>query len=82
MTVNQLIQILQKLPQEDQICIPGYEGGVSNINQTLEAVTLNWEYNKGTWYYGIHEPCGLPQEKCEHKHVKAWLLNHDDNHND
>ena len=58
MTVAELIEELNKLPQDMLVLVPGYEGGYDNIEvQRNGAVVLddNWDgQEKLHWYNGRH----------------------------
>lgn len=57
MTVKELIEILQRLPNQDiRVVVSGYEGGCNDLtvdNITLIKIRLN---ANTAWYYGKHEP--------------------------
>lgn len=53
MKVKELIGHLEALNPEQEVLLPGYEGGYYNSARLREAVVaLNW-YEQ--WYYGPHE---------------------------
>lgn len=58
MTVAELIEELNKLPQDMLVLVPGYEGGYDNAEvQRNTAVLLNdnWDgQEKISWYNGRH----------------------------
>jgi hypothetical protein len=58
MTVAELIEELNKLPQDMLVLVPGYEGGYDNIEvQRNGTVVLddNWDgQEKFYWYNGRH----------------------------
>lgn len=60
MTVRELIDILQKMPQDTLVVIPGYEGGYDNpsVSTSTLIADTNWNSVKNekiTWYYGRHD---------------------------
>lgn len=53
MRVKELIQALQKLPQSYEVCVDGYEGGITlAYPPTIVKVALNANTES---YYGPHE---------------------------
>jgi len=53
MKVKELIELLQTLPQDSDVVVAGYEGGVQDIKEaTVCEVNCN-VHNE--WYYGAHE---------------------------
>ena len=53
MKVKDLIEALQKLPQDLMVVRDGYEGGLTEINNVeTEHIVLNVNEE---WYYGKHE---------------------------
>jgi len=69
MTVAELIEQLQKLPQDTLVLVPGYEGGYDNIEiQNNGAVLLNdnWDgQEKFHWYNGRHGEAYRAEENDE-----------------
>lgn len=56
MRVKELIKALQKLPQSYEVCVDGYEGGVTPAYPpSVVEVALN---ANSEGYYGPHEPIG------------------------
>ncbi len=53
MTVSELIEMLQKMPQDHMVVIRGYEGGVDEVTE-LEKTRVILEVN-AEWNYGSHE---------------------------
>jgi hypothetical protein len=53
MTVKELVDALNSLPQEHMVVIRGYDGGVDEI-ANIENVKIDLGINK-EWYYGSHE---------------------------
>jgi len=66
MTVAELIEELNKLPQDMLVVVPGYEGGYDNVEiQRNTAVLLNdnWDgQEKISWYNGRHSMSFGPTE--------------------
>jgi len=58
MTVAELIEELNKLPQDMLVLVPGYEGGYDNIEVQRNGVVVlddNWDgQEKLHWYNGRH----------------------------
>jgi hypothetical protein len=58
MTVAELIEELNKLPQDMLVLVPGYEGGYDNIEVQRNGTVLlndNWDgQEKLSWYNGRH----------------------------
>lgn len=53
MKVSELIKLLQEAPQDLQVMISGYEGGLDDITRAVvDYVDLNVNIE---WYYGPHE---------------------------
>jgi hypothetical protein len=52
-TVKELIQSLEKLPEEQMVVIRGYEGGVDEVTD-LENTRIELDVNE-EWNYGSHE---------------------------
>jgi len=52
-TVSDLIEMLQKMPQEHMVVIRGYEGGVDEVTE-LEKTRVILDVNE-EWNYGSHE---------------------------
>lgn len=52
MTAKELIEFLSSVPPDTVISVPGYEGGVKDVQQaSLIQVLLNVNHD---WYYGAH----------------------------
>jgi hypothetical protein len=51
--VSDLIEMLQKMPQEHMVVIRGYEGGVDEVTE-LEKTRVILDVNE-EWNYGSHE---------------------------
>jgi hypothetical protein len=57
MTVAELIEELNKLPQDSMVVIPGYEGGYDNPDVSTGTLVENdnWDgQEKFYWYNGRH----------------------------
>ena len=56
MTVKQLIEILQQIPDQDtRVMVKGYERGYDDINDIIpEPITIALNVND-KWYYGKHD---------------------------
>ena len=58
MTVAELIEELNKLPQDMLVLVPGYEGGYDNVEVQRNGTVLldeNWDgQEKFYWYNGRH----------------------------
>jgi hypothetical protein len=53
MTIAELIEKLQKYPQDLRVVVRGYEGGVDDVDYVEETeIYLN---HNTAWYYGKHE---------------------------
>ena len=56
MKVGELHTILEQYPQEMEICVNGYEGGVGRLLETsIKVIKVAWGVNPER-YYGEHEP--------------------------
>jgi hypothetical protein len=65
MTIAELIEELKKYPQDTRVVIRGYEGGVNDVDY-VEETEIYLNYNKGVWYYGLHETVEYSTQKdCE-----------------
>ena len=54
MTVKELIEQLQQLPQDLHVFTQGYEGGLCDANISTEVYEVALNYHD-YWYYGPHE---------------------------
>ncbi len=78
MTVNELIQELQKIDstyRDKKILVNGYEGGLEEI-KGIEIVKYCENVNKGIWYYGRHEkyhPGYVADQENEEKEITVKL---------
>ena len=54
MKVRELIEQLQQFDGEMMVVVDGREGGANDI-KTVDTARIALDYNKGSWYYGIHE---------------------------
>ena len=54
MTVQTLIDALQKLDPDKMVVVAGYEGGYDEADDVLD-VRLKSNANANCWYYGDHE---------------------------
>lgn len=54
MLVSQMIELLQKLPQDAVCIVSGYEGGYDEVSE-LDQVTIAKDVYKTSSYYGNHE---------------------------
>ena len=74
MTIAELIKNLQEYPEDTRVVIPGYEGGLTDVD-TAEMTEIYLNYND-TWYYGKHEEvstfCGNTEK---YEKVSAIILN-------
>ena len=77
MTVKQLIEVLQKIEdQEVRVMVRGYEGGVDDIMDNTPAIIhVALDVNK-EWYYGKHERVDdmYDATNSEYHIVKAIVL--------
>ena len=48
MTVEQLIQILSKLPQNSKVVVRGYEDGLNDLQEVKETLTMVMIKTRGT----------------------------------
>jgi hypothetical protein len=66
MTVAELIEELNKLPQDMLVLVPGYEGGYDNAEVCRNTAVLlndNWDgQEKISWYNGRHSTSFSPTE--------------------
>lgn len=53
MTVRELIECLQDMPQDYMVVVRGYEGGVDEVTE-LENTRIALDVNE-EWNYGSHE---------------------------
>ena len=53
MTIAELIEQLQKYPQDTRVVVRGYEGGVNDVGE-VEETEIYLNYNT-SWFYGKHE---------------------------
>ena len=53
MTIKELIQELQKYPEDTRVLVKGYESGFDDVNRIREGIFLYKVNSK--WYYGDHE---------------------------
>ena len=53
MTIAELIEQLQKYPQDTRVVVRGYEGGVDDVDE-VELTEIYLNYNS-VRYYGKHE---------------------------
>jgi hypothetical protein len=60
MTVSELIEELQKYPQDIRVVVRGYEGGVDDVGY-LEDTYISLNENTA-WYYGKHEVTDDPKD--------------------
>lgn len=69
MTVRELIELLQKVPQDSMVVVPGYEGGYDNPKITTSTLIpdANWGGDKKkTWYNGRHDEFyEMDSDACE-----------------
>ena len=65
MKVGELHTILESFPQEMEICVNGYEGGVGRLLETsIKVIKVEWDVNT-EYYYGEHEPAGYTDDGDE-----------------
>ena len=61
MTVEQLIQILSKLPQNSKVVVRGYEDGLNDLQEVKEiAIVPHPDGDKS--YYGIYEDASYSEQ--------------------
>jgi hypothetical protein len=53
MTIKELIQELQKYPEDTRVLVHGYEDGFDDVSEVKEGV-FNENVNT-EWYYGKHQ---------------------------
>jgi len=53
MIVSELIEKLKDLPPDTRVVVPGYEGGLDDMD-TIEETEIYLNCNT-SWYYGPHE---------------------------
>lgn len=68
MTVKDLKELLNNYPDDIQVFVRGYEGGLDDVNPG-EIVNVELNYNN-EWYYGKHEQISEETEKT----VKGVVL--------
>jgi len=68
MTVQELIQHLEKLDPNTRVIIRGYEGGYNDITNIAD-IPIKLNVNTA-WYYGVHEEVLTDEDADEH----AYLL--------
>jgi hypothetical protein len=73
-TVNQLIERLQKMPQEHMVVIRGFEGGVDEVTE-LEEARIELDVNE-EWNYGSHELLDARDKTQDENIVSAVYLRH------
>lgn len=54
MKVKELIEVLQRLEQERDVVIQGYEGGFWDAEQVIETQIIKNITDPKLWYYGPH----------------------------
>ena len=74
MTVNQLIERLQKMPQEHMVVIRGFEGGVDEVTE-LEEARIELDVNE-EWNYGSHELLDTRDKTQDENIASAVYLRH------
>ena len=62
MKVKQLVKYLQRYPEDTDIFIKGYEGGVDSVN-SISRINVNL-YEHSEWYYGQHETTVPERSDC------------------
>tara|TARA_Y100001963_G_scaffold142128_1_gene211231 strand:+ start:346 stop:666 length:321 start_codon:yes stop_codon:yes gene_type:complete len=73
-TVNQLIERLQEMPQDNIVVIRGYEGGVDEVT-VLEDVRVELDVN-AEWNYGSHEVLDRRDRSQDENITGAVYLRH------
>ena len=63
MTVNELIERLQKCPGDMRVLTLGYEGGYHDIRLDNNDIVFDVKRGDGAWYYGPHECVKFTDEK-------------------
>jgi hypothetical protein len=56
MNVKELIEKLKQHPADMRVVLPGYEGGVDDVDYCM-VLPIKLNRNTETWYYGKHEEC-------------------------
>lgn len=56
---DELIKKLSELPEDAEICVSGYEGGVQDDFDVTGPHHVEWKKND-EWYYGPHEVVSEP----------------------
>lgn len=70
MTVNELIELLNELPQHLTVCVRGYEDGIDDVGA---ASVVRAALNVNTaWYYGDHEV--IRHDADETRHASAEIV--------
>lgn len=54
MTINELIEALERYPGDMRVLVSGYEGGYNDAGLKTEEIIFNYSKNDA-WYYGPHE---------------------------
>lgn len=62
MKVGLLVKYLNRYPDDTNVFIPGYEGGINEINTTQRVHVKLYENTE--WYYGQHETDVPEQSDC------------------
>jgi hypothetical protein len=75
MTVRQLIEVLQKVEDQDlRIMVSGYEGGFNDLETQANNIRFMTLDVNNKWYYGSHEVVTRFDTGFEHQIVKAIIL--------
>lgn len=74
MKVSELIALLQEQPQDMDVLINGYEGGMSDVSSASDVIEVIVDHNKGTWYYGAHEEVCSWHDRNEIGETKKGLV--------
>ena len=70
MTIAELIEELQKYPQDALAVIRGYAGGLDDVGE-LEEIEIYLNCNMSTWYYGNHEEVSSSNTRIDGKYEKV-----------
>jgi hypothetical protein len=62
MKAGLLVKYLNRYPEDTDVFIPGYEGGINSINTTKRVYVKLYENTE--WYYGQHETDAPDKSDC------------------
>jgi hypothetical protein len=75
MTVRQLIEVLQKVEDQDlRIMVSGYEGGFNDLETQANNIRFMTLDVNNKWYYGSHEIATTFDDIDKYQIVKAIIL--------